>query len=138
MYNILLFCAFYYCSKLHHRQSFRCATRNISGQGRFRGTRGKKAKNKKKKAPHGKILDFFLLDTLKNIFWMENLTQIWTQSRPFFPKSGQFFRINISVLIFGHSNKIIFLCSACRSSSNLSVTQREILNHTRFYKYFLT
>ena len=30
----------------------------------------------------------FLLDTHKTIFWMENLTQWWTQSGPFFPKSG--------------------------------------------------
>ena len=32
-------------------------------------------KNKKKKAPQGKISKFFLLDTLKTTFWIENLTQ---------------------------------------------------------------
>ena len=28
--------------------------------------------------------EFFLRDTLKSTFWMENVTQRWTQSRPFF------------------------------------------------------
>ena len=47
-------------------------------------------KNLKKKVPQGKILEFFLLDTLKTTFWMEILTQRWTLSGPFFPKSGYF------------------------------------------------
>ena len=45
-----------------------------------------------KKEPSGKHLGvFFLLDTLKNKFWMNTLIQIWTQSGPFIPKSGQSF-----------------------------------------------
>ena len=39
------------------------------------------------KSPQGRVLDFSLLGNLKTIFWMENLTQRWTQS----PKSKQFF-----------------------------------------------
>ena len=35
--------------------------------------------------------NFFLLDTLKTTFWMENLTQRWIQSGTFFTKSGHFF-----------------------------------------------
>ena len=31
-------------------------------------------KKLRKKAPQGKILEFFLLDTLKTTFWMANLT----------------------------------------------------------------
>ena len=39
----------------------------------------------------GKILEFFLLDTVKTTFRMKNLTQIWAQSGPFFPKLSTFF-----------------------------------------------
>ena len=48
--------------------------------------------NAGKEAPSGKILEFFLLDTLKTTFWMENLTQRWIQSGPFYSKSGYFCR----------------------------------------------
>ena len=41
--------------------------------------------------PQGNILEFLIVDTLKYTFWMANLTQRWTQSGPFFPKSGYFF-----------------------------------------------
>ena len=44
-----------------------------------------------KKRPLENILEFFLLDSLKTTFWMENLPQRWTQSVPFFPKPGHFF-----------------------------------------------
>ena len=33
-------------------------------------------------------MEFFLLDTLKTTFWMENWTQRWKQWGPFFPKTG--------------------------------------------------
>ena len=47
-------------------------------------------RNTRKKAPTGKY--FFLLDTLKITFWMENLTQKWTQLGPFFfQNKGIFF-----------------------------------------------
>ena len=39
------------------------------------------------------MLESFLLDTLKTTFWMENSTQRWIQSGPFFSKSGEFFSI---------------------------------------------
>ena len=48
-------------------------------------------KNTEKKAPQGKVLELFLLDTLKTTFWMENLTQRWIQSGPFFQNQGAFF-----------------------------------------------
>ena len=51
-------------------------------------------KNTRKKTPQGKTLEFFLLDTLKTTFRMENLTQRWIQSAPFFPKSGHFSRFS--------------------------------------------
>ena len=46
---------------------------------------------KNKKAPQGNILEFFLVDTFKTTFWVENVTQRWTPTGPFFPKSGCFF-----------------------------------------------
>ena len=49
-------------------------------------------KNTRKKGPAGKLLQIFLLDILKTAFWMGHLTQRWTQSGPFFPKSRHFER----------------------------------------------
>ena len=48
-------------------------------------------KTKNKESPQENILMFFLLDTLKTTFWVENLTQWWTQSVPLLPQSGHFF-----------------------------------------------
>ena len=68
-----------------------CATRKFSGQGKFCGTRTLQyifcSKCKKTKAPQGNMLEFFLLDTLKITFWIENLTL----NRASFPKSKHFF-----------------------------------------------
>ena len=36
-------------------------------------------------------MEFFLLDNLETTFWMENLTQRWTPSRPFFQNRDTFF-----------------------------------------------
>ena len=47
-------------------------------------------KNSRKKGPTGKILKFFLLDTLKTTFWIVNLTWRWTKSEPVSLKSGHF------------------------------------------------
>ena len=45
-------------------------------------------KHKKRQRPRRETFwSFFLLDTIKTTFRMENLTQIWTQSEPFPPKS---------------------------------------------------
>ena len=41
----------------------------------------------------GKIVECFLLDTLKTIFWMENVIQKLTQSETFFRKLGHHFSI---------------------------------------------
>ena len=43
-------------------------------------------KNTIKKAPQGKILEFFLLDTVTITFWMEKL------NKAFLPKSEHFFQ----------------------------------------------
>ena len=51
-------------------------------------------KNAREKGPAGKILELFLLDTLKTTFWMEDLAKGWTQLGPFFSKSGHFFRFS--------------------------------------------
>ena len=56
-------------------------------------------KNTRKKAPQGKILEVFLLVTLKTRFSMEDSSQGWTQLGPFFPKSGYFFRIPHPLLL---------------------------------------
>ena len=45
-------------------------------------------KTQEKKASQGKILEFFLLETLKTTFLIENLAQRWIQSRPFFKNRG--------------------------------------------------
>ena len=51
-------------------------------------------KNTRNRSPQQSILEFFLQGTLRTTFWMENLTQRWTQSAgPFFPKSGYLFSI---------------------------------------------
>ena len=50
-------------------------------------------KNTRKKAPQGKIWEFFLLDTLKTTFWMENLTQRWMQLGHSLQNQGTFFSI---------------------------------------------
>ena len=52
------------------------------------------SKAQEKRDPQGNILEFFLLDTLKTTFWIENLTQRWTQLGPFFPKLGHFFQFS--------------------------------------------
>ena len=39
-------------------------------------------------------MELFLLDTLKTIFLMEDLTQEWTKLGPFFPKSIHFVRFS--------------------------------------------
>ena len=66
----------------------RGATRHFSGQGRFLefGHFNKHfVKNTRKEGPVGKKnWDFFLIGTLKTTFRMENLTQRWIQSGPFF------------------------------------------------------
>ena len=46
-----------------------------------------------RKAPQGKILEFFLLDALKVTFEMRHLTHSWTKSGHFFLKSGRVFSI---------------------------------------------
>ena len=51
-------------------------------------------KNTKKEATQGNIVEFFLLDTLKTTFSLENLTQRWAQSRAFFQKLGHSFRFS--------------------------------------------
>ena len=42
------------------------------------------------KGPERKILELFLLDTLKTTFSMENSTQEWTQLGPSFQNQGTF------------------------------------------------
>ena len=51
-------------------------------------------KNTRKKAPQGKILELFSLDTLKTTFLMEDSTQGYTQLGPFFQNQGTFFRFS--------------------------------------------
>ena len=52
------------------------------------------SKTQEKESQQEKILEFFLPHTLKITFWIDNLTQRWTQSGPFSPKSGHFFRFS--------------------------------------------
>ena len=76
----------------------RRATRNFSGQERFWGIRALREtfrlKTQEKNAPQGKISELFLLGALKTTFWMEDITQEWTQLGSFFPKSRHFFRFS--------------------------------------------
>ena len=72
----------------------RCATRNFSGQARiFLGHFDKHFIKKKqgKKGSVGNILESFHLETPKSTFFMENLTQRWTLSGPFYQNQGNFF-----------------------------------------------
>ena len=75
---------------LHRR-----ATWNFSGQGMYRGIwafwQRFRQKHKKRTLRREKFWKFFLLDTLKTTFWMENLTQRWIQPRPSFQYQGTFF-----------------------------------------------
>ena len=74
----------------------KCAIRIFSGQ-RGRGFvelgyfDKHSSKAQEKEALQGNILEVFLLDALKTTFWIVNLSQRWTQSGPFIPKSGHFF-----------------------------------------------
>ena len=52
------------------------------------------SKTQEKETPQGNILEIFFLDTLKTTLWMENLTQRWAQSGPFFLKPGHFFQFS--------------------------------------------
>ena len=85
----------------------KCATRNFSGQeGGFvelehfdkhfvkKKRKKKKKQNPEKRGLQGNILEFFLLDTLKIVFWIGKLAQKWTQPGPFFPKSGHYFQFS--------------------------------------------
>ena len=70
-------------------------TRNFSGKGRFCGSRAPRKTFCQKHQKKRPILEFFLLDTLKTTFLIENLTQRWMQSGLFPPKkSGHFFRFS--------------------------------------------
>ena len=51
-------------------------------------------KNTRKRSHIEKSWEFFLLDTPKYIFWMENLTQWWIESGSFFLTSWHFFRFS--------------------------------------------
>ena len=72
------------------------AARVFSGQGRFRGTmtlrQTFRKKHKKKMSHRETILEFFLLDTIKTTFGIENFIQSSTHSGPFFSQNyGTFF-----------------------------------------------
>ena len=61
----------------------------------IQGTLIKFSSKTQKKRPHRQtIWKLFLLDTLQTTFWMEDLTQVWTQLGSFFPKSGHFSRFS--------------------------------------------
>ena len=62
----------------------------------------------KKKGPQRIVLEFFLLDNLKTIFWMKHLTQRWSQSGLFFPKSGNRFRFSKRS---GEASSLSFSCA---------------------------
>ena len=52
-------------------------------------------KNTRKKRPHRETFwSFFSQILLKTTFWMESLTQGWTQWGPFIPKSGHIFQFS--------------------------------------------
>ena len=71
--------------QVHYQKHFRASGRGETVElGHF--DKNFPTKHKKKETPLGNILEFSLLDTLKTKFWIENLTQRWTQSGPFFPK----------------------------------------------------
>ena len=53
-------------------------------------------KSTRKEDPQRKILELFLLDTLKTTFSMKNLTQEWTQLGPFLQNQGFFLFSNKS------------------------------------------
>ena len=79
-----------------HRQTFEMErfSKKKQGVGEVSETRALRQNilsKTRKKRPLENILEFFLLDSLKTTFWMENLPQRWTQSVPFFPKPGHFF-----------------------------------------------
>ena len=82
-----------------------------------------KKKKAQEKSLHEKFLEFFLLDTLKIIFWMQNLTQRWTPIGSFskirtlfyFQKSAggalpQYPPISLNIL---ENGKLFWLCQGC-------------------------
>ena len=93
-------------------------------------------KNTRKKVPLEKILEFFLLDTLKTTFWMENWTQRWKQSGPFFPKSGHSCRFSKEGLSLPPSSTPAILTKhlTITNSSNHSKKQQKQLPITILQK----
>ena len=93
-------------------------------------------KNTRKKVPPEKILEFFLLDTLKTTFWMENWTQRWKQSGPFFPKSGHSCRFSKKGLSLPPSSTPAILTKhlTITNSSNHSKKQQKQLPITILQK----
>ena len=82
-----------------------------------------KEKKAQEKSLHEKFLEFFLLDTLKIIFWMQNLTQRWAPIGSFskirtlfyFQKSAggvlpQYPPISLNIL---ENGKLFWLCQGC-------------------------
>ena len=76
-------------------------------------------KNARKKDSQGKILELFLLGTLKTTFWMENLTQGWAQLVSFFLKSVHFFDFWKKVKEASPPNWFVTHCNTGRISTNL-------------------
>ena len=89
------------------------------------------SKTQEKQAAQGNILDFFLKENLRTIFWVKNLTQWWTQSGPFFPKSEHFFLFSKKT---GEAYSLLHSCAPKSVaeyeaiSLNISKYPRKILN----------
>ena len=67
------------------------------------------SKTLKRTALLGKILEYFLQDTVKTTLRTKNLTQRWTQRRPFFQNQGTFFDfLKKFVLCFSGSPYTLF------------------------------
>ena len=79
------------------QDDYRRSVRNFSGQGRNmeKGTwKNISSIAHLRLATLGKMLEFFLLVTLKTGFEMRNLSHMWKQSGHFFPNQGLFFKFS--------------------------------------------
>ena len=90
------------------------------------------SKTHERKVTLGKILEFFLLDTVKTAFQMKTLSQRWTQLEPFFPKLGHFFQFPKKARGGRLTSLAIVACLPCFDEVKVSTVNSDLINFVNF------
>ena len=91
--------------------------------------------NTPKKGTASKNFGVFLPDVLKTAFQMRHLTYRWTQSAPFFPKSGHFLFRFSKKGTRGHApfpQSTVWTCSKVRRNMNSYIRSISILLNQKY------